>query len=111
MLKNTDPLDIETVKQKMVHRLIRMRALERFRLLDKYYLVAIDGSGLFSTNERHCKYCLVKKSKETGEVLKYHHILLIQNWSPPPVSLPRWLRSFWKILIPKLLNKSVNKMP
>ena len=76
VLKNTDPLDIEHVKQKMVHRLIRMRALERFRLLDKYYLVAIDGSGLFSTNERHCKYCLVKKSKETGEVLKYHHYIV-----------------------------------
>lgn len=76
VLKDTDPLQLENIKQKMVHRLIRMRALERFRLLDKYYPVAIDGSGLFSTNERHCKYCLVKKSKETGKVIKYQHYIV-----------------------------------
>ena len=76
VLKNTDPLHIEKVKQECVHRLIRMRALERFRLLDKYYLVAIDGSGLFSTNKRHCKYCLEKRSKETGEVIKYQHYIV-----------------------------------
>jgi len=76
VLKNTDHLHIENVKQQCVRRLIRMRMLEKFRLLDKYYLVAIDGSGLFSTNKRHCECCLVKRSKETGEILKYHHYIV-----------------------------------
>jgi len=76
VLDDTDHHHIEKVKQQCVHRLIRMRMLEKFRLLDKYYPVAIDGSGLFSTDKQHCKYCLVKRSKETGQVIKYHHYIV-----------------------------------
>ena len=62
------------LRVKMAGRLIRMRCLERFRLLNKYYLVTTDGTGHLTFNKRHCKHCLVKKKK--GKVLYYYHNVL-----------------------------------
>lgn len=51
----------------MVKRLIRKRVLERSRLLDKYYLIAIDGTGYLGFKKRHCEKCLVSKKEEKVE--------------------------------------------
>jgi hypothetical protein len=64
----------------MIGELFRKRSLEKFRLFDKYWCIAVDGTGLFSFTERHCEHCLKKeyKNKETGEVERtvyYHHVL------------------------------------
>ncbi len=58
----------------MVKRLIRKRVLERSRLLDKYYLIAIDGTGYLGFKKRHCKKCLVSKKEEKVEY--YNHNIL-----------------------------------
>ncbi|QSZ27442.1 hypothetical protein ACETAC_00450 [Aceticella autotrophica] len=49
-------------------------------MLDKYWVIAVDGTGVASFSERHCKHCLKKeyKNKETGEVEKtiyFHYVL------------------------------------
>lgn len=59
----------------MVHRLIRMKVLEKHRLLDCYYLVAIDATGTISYTERHCQHCLTKTSTKTGKTIYYHPVL------------------------------------
>ena len=59
----------------MVQRLIRMKVLEKHRLLDRHYLVAIDATGTISYTERHCRHCLTKTSKKTGKTIYYHPVL------------------------------------
>jgi hypothetical protein len=66
--------ELQLLLQKMVARLIRKRVLDHARLLDRWYMIAIDGSGLFCRRKRHCPRCLIKKS-QSGELLYYHHVL------------------------------------
>jgi hypothetical protein len=60
--------------QLMSHKLIRNRTLDYARLLDEYYMIAIDATGLFHRHQPHCRHCLVKKSS-SGELLFSHHVL------------------------------------
>lgn len=60
--------------------LFKKRSLENYRLLDEYWCVAVDATGLFNFPERHCEHCLKReyKNKETGEIEKtvyYHNVL------------------------------------
>jgi len=66
--------DITEIKQKMINRLIRIKALASYRLLEKYYSISIDGTGhLFFGEKRHCPHCLTKKVH--GKTHYYHNIL------------------------------------
>lgn len=58
----------------MIRRLLRKKVLYPFRLLDKYFRIAIDGTRLFSFKERHCPHCLKTKHKN-GSVTYYHVVL------------------------------------
>ena len=63
------------IRTDMVRKLIRSRVLDKYRLLGKFYRIAIDGSGILSFDHRHCDHCLTKKCKETGKVTYYHMVL------------------------------------
>lgn len=67
------PEELQDVICEMVRRLIRKKILYAYRLLDSYYLIAIDGTGIISYSERHCEHCLTKKIN--GEILYYHTVL------------------------------------
>lgn len=65
LLKRSAPEETSYVRVQMVNRLIRTRCLEKFRL-DRYYLIAFDGTGHLVYKERHCKHCLVlEKGRES----------------------------------------------
>lgn len=79
-LKKLDISDLEKIRDYMIRELLKKRSLEKYRLLDKYWCIAIDGSQLFSFKEKHCEHCLKKehKNKDTGEVesvTHYHTVL------------------------------------
>lgn len=74
LLKKLCPEEISTVRHLMVTRLLRMKSLNKFRLLDKYYMIAIDGTGHLAFKERHCPYCLTKE--RDGKVVYYYHNVL-----------------------------------
>jgi hypothetical protein len=72
--------EIEKIRDYMIKELFKKRSLEGFRLLNKYWCIAVDATGLFSFSEKHCEHCLKKeyKNKETGRVEKtvyYHNVL------------------------------------
>lgn len=74
------PSEIEKIRDYMIKELFKKRSLEGFRLLNKYWCIAVDATGLFSFTERHCEHCLKKefKNKDTGEIertLYYHNVL------------------------------------
>lgn len=62
----------EAIPQKMVARLIRMRALDFARFFG-YYLIAIDATGISSSATRHCPYCLSQKHNGKS---RYYHLVL-----------------------------------
>jgi hypothetical protein len=68
------PEQICVVRQKMIYRLIRMKALDKFRLLDVYFMIAVDGTGHLAFKDRHCPYCLTKQ--KDGKILYYYHNVL-----------------------------------
>ena len=71
LFSRLDPGQIYKVRHKMINRLIRMKALEKYRLLGKYYMIAVDGTGHMVFKERHCPHCLTKE--KDGKVLYYYH--------------------------------------
>ncbi|RLI52580.1 MAG: hypothetical protein DRP09_17630 [Candidatus Thorarchaeota archaeon] len=73
LLKKLGPEEICIVRQKMINRLIRMKALDKFRLIDNL-TIAVDGTGHLVFKERHCPHCLTKK--KDGKVLYYYHNVL-----------------------------------
>jgi len=52
----------------------RGKVLERFKFLDKYLLVSIDGTGQYSSKKVNCKNCCVKEHRN-GEITYYHQML------------------------------------
>lgn len=58
---------------RLVEILIRKKVLERYRLLDQYYVVAVDGTGLYSFHQRYCQYWLTFTHQ--GQTTYYHYVL------------------------------------
>ena len=56
-------------------RLIRMKVLADSRLLQQYYLIAVDATGVVTFTHRHCPHCLTMTSSKTGKTLYYHPVL------------------------------------
>jgi hypothetical protein len=63
---------IAGLRQHMIHRLIRMKALDEARLQGRF-VILIDGSGFLTFKQRHCPYCL---TQQHGETTVYMHQVL-----------------------------------
>jgi len=91
MFKKLSPTLLEGVQVKMVKWMIKGRLLEKFRLMAQYYLVAIDGTQLFTFKKRHCANCLRKKNgtDEAGNPIYsyYHYVLSAKLVTPGPNGL------------------------
>ncbi|HSH35515.1 transposase family protein [Schnuerera sp.] len=79
-LKKLNPCEIEKIRKYMIKELFKKRCLEDYRLLDKYWTIAVDATGIVSFSDRHCEHCLKReyKNKETGEVentVYFHYVL------------------------------------
>lgn len=69
-------LDVAAVEEKLlrfVEILIDRKVLYPWRLLDRYYVVALDATGTVSFAQRHCPHCLTKTTN--GQTLYYHNVL------------------------------------
>jgi len=53
----------------------RGKALQSFVFSEGCYLLALDGTGYFTSQKIHCNSCLEKVNKETGEVTYQHQML------------------------------------
>ena len=66
--------ELEQVRMNLMSQLFEQKWLREYRLLDKYYLVAIDATGIVSFDKPHCEHCLTKKSK-TGKTTYFYYVL------------------------------------
>jgi len=57
----------------MIRTLIRKKVLYRYRLLDRYFVIAMDGTGRLTFPERHCPHCLT--ATHQGKTTYYHPVL------------------------------------
>lgn len=72
--RKLDVVEVQEVVCNLVETLIRKKVLYRWRLLGRYFLVAMDGTGMLTFQERHCETCLTK-TLHNGERLYYHPVL------------------------------------
>jgi hypothetical protein len=58
----------------MVRHLLQKKSLHKYRLFKKWFIVAVDGTGLVSFSEPHCENCLSKTYKN-GKTIYFHNVL------------------------------------
>src|SRR3982750_3250390 len=77
MRERLDPVAPESLRPSFTlvfRQLQRGKALEPMVFLDGHYLVALDGTGYFSSTTIHCDSCLHKEHRN-GQVTYYHQML------------------------------------
>lgn len=74
VMRLLDSSQLEKVKEVLVIALIRKKVFYKYRLLDKYYKVAVDGTHVINVNKGHCDHCLYRTSKN-GKVTYFHNVL------------------------------------
>jgi len=72
-LKNFPYTFLETVPQRIVNHLIRIKSLDSYRFRG-YFLIAMDCTGMQKYELRHCKHCLKSKDRK-GKPFYYHPVL------------------------------------
>ena len=77
-LEQISPDCLSQLRRKMVAELIRSKVFNQNRLLNKYWIVVLDGTGLFHFKERHCENCLVREytDAEGNRKKDYFHKVL-----------------------------------
>lgn len=77
-LEKLSPSNLRELRKKMIKTLIRNKTFYKERLLNKYWKVIIDGTGLFSFKEKHCENCLVttRINEDGKKVKRYYHKVL-----------------------------------
>lgn len=71
--KGCDPEDFQRVVCRLLRGLIRKKVLNFCRVLDKYFVVAVDGTGTVTYSQRHCPHCLTQT--HNGHTIYYHKVL------------------------------------
>ena len=70
--------ELRKIQKYMVIALIRSKMFDKYRYKGKYFQIVIDGTGIMSFKERHCKHCLKKtfhKGEENEYTIYYHYVL------------------------------------
>jgi len=75
ILDPVDPLHLRPVFNDVFRALQRGKALEQFVFHDNCYLLALDGTGYFSSPTVHCESCLEKINSQTKAVTYAHQLL------------------------------------
>jgi len=75
ILDEVEPDDLRAVFRRVYRELEQSPVLGQYVFLEGSYLVALDGTGYFSSKKVHCEACQQKVNSKTGEVTYYHQML------------------------------------
>jgi hypothetical protein len=73
-LDEVDPIKIRPAFNRVFSLLQRGKVLEEYQYLEGHYLLSIDGTGQYSSDQIHCEECCEKHHKK-GRVEYYHQML------------------------------------
>jgi len=65
---------LEELKHKLVQILLTKKVWHNQRLFGKYFVIAVDATGVANFKEKHCEQCLHQTSKK-GKVSYFHQVL------------------------------------
>ena len=54
VFKRLSVAEVQEVQTRLVETLIRQKVLYHYRLLDQYFLIVMDGTGMLTFSKRHC---------------------------------------------------------
>lgn len=79
-LKKLEIEELEKIRDYMIRNLLRKRSLEKMRLDNEYWCIAIDGTQIASFDYKHCEHCLKKtyRNKDTEKIERvdyFHNVL------------------------------------
>jgi hypothetical protein len=86
VLRSVQPDGLERLQALLIRRLIRMKALDDWRVGGRF-LLAIDGTGLYAFARRHCPQC-IETRHESGAVTYSHQVLVAFIVSENGYALP-----------------------
>jgi hypothetical protein len=75
ILDEVSPEYLRASFKHLFHTLQREKVLRRLCFMGHYYLVALDGTGYFSSKKVHCEHCLERHNAHTGEITYTHQLL------------------------------------
>lgn len=75
ILDEVDPESVCAAYKNVFRQLQRGKALEPMVFMDGCYLVALDGTGYFSSHKIHSENCMKKVNSKTGEVTYYQQMM------------------------------------
>jgi hypothetical protein len=122
--KRLDPDQAQEVVTDLVRTLIRKKVLYPYRLLGRYFVIAIDGTGRLTFPERHCPHCLTMTHH--GKTTYYHPVLeaklvcpngwafslmteFIENSGEHPTKQDCELKAFYRLA--KRLKRAFPRLP
>ena len=73
-LDEVDPFNLRGAFKTIFAQLQRGKILEGFRSIENHVLLAIDGTGMFSSKSVHCQHCCEKQHRN-GTKTYFHHML------------------------------------
>jgi len=74
-LRILQPEQLEAIKAALIAGLIEQKVLRHFRVLGKYYTVAIDGTGANSYTENDTEDSRTHKTSKNGKVIYHHYVV------------------------------------
>jgi hypothetical protein len=74
VLRLLQEAELERLKAELVAGLLEKKVFQKYKFLDQYYRVVVDGTQVVSVAEGHCEHCLTKTSKG-GKVSYFHNVL------------------------------------
>ena len=74
VMRKLNESELEGLKVSMIRDLLQKKSLHKFRLLGKFFIIAVDGTGVHTFSERHCDQCLTQESKN-GKIKYFHNVL------------------------------------
>lgn len=67
----------------ILHQLQRAKVLDRWKFMNRYHIISLDGTEFFTSKTIHCKCCLTKNHKNKD--VTYHHQMLIGSIVHPEI--------------------------
>jgi len=74
VFEKLDCKHLEQLKKRFFKLLLQRKVFHKWRFRG-FFLIAIDGTGIASYKEKHCKDCLEKEFKKSGKKIYYHNVL------------------------------------